>query len=64
MTSLCDVMRISCARKGRELYKESMTKHQGLLLLLSGCSGTKHLGFVNKPQTLYSAVSVLFKEEA
>ena len=26
MTSLCDIMRISCARKGRELYKESMTK--------------------------------------
>ena len=29
MTSLCDVMRISHARKGRELYKESMTKPQG-----------------------------------
>ena len=29
MMSLCDIMRISHARKGRELYKESMIKPQG-----------------------------------
>ena len=53
MTSVCDIMRISCARKRREIYKESTTKPQGLLLLSSGCSGSKHLGSVSKPQTLY-----------
>ena len=29
MTSLCDIMRISHARKGREVYKESTTQPQG-----------------------------------
>ena len=29
MTSLCDVIRISHAREGREVYKESMTKPRG-----------------------------------
>ena len=29
MKSLCDIMRISHTRKGRELYKESMTKPKG-----------------------------------
>ena len=44
MMSLCDVMRISHAKKGRELYNESTIEPQGLLLLSSGCSDTKHLG--------------------
>ena len=29
MMSLCDVMRISHARQGREVYNESMTQPQG-----------------------------------
>ena len=29
MTSLCDIMKISHARKGREIYKESMTEPGG-----------------------------------
>ena len=29
VTSLCDVMRISRARQGREVYKESMTGPRG-----------------------------------
>ena len=29
MTLLCDVMRISHARQGREVYKERMTGRQG-----------------------------------
>ena len=62
--SLCDIMRFSHARKGRELYKESTTKPWGCCYCQSGCSGTKHLGSLtsHRPSTL--AVLVLFEEEA
>ena len=64
MMSLCDVMRISHARKGRELYKESMTEPQGCCYSCLGLPCTKHLDLLtsHRPSTL--AVSVLLKEEA
>ena len=52
MTSLCDVMRISCARKGRELYKESTTEPQGCCYCI-WVFWYKAFGLVSKPQTLY-----------
>ena len=52
MTSLCDVMRISCTRKERELYKESMTKPRAVITVV-WVFRYKVFGFINKPQTLY-----------
>ena len=52
MTSLCDVMRISHAKKGRELYKGSMTEPQGCCYCHLGVL-VQAFGLVSKPQTLY-----------
>ena len=63
MTSLYDVMRVSHAIEGGN-YKRRHDQTSGLLLLLSGCSGTKHLGPLasHRPSTL--AILVPLKEEA
>ena len=52
MTSLCDIMRISHARQGREVYKESTTGPRAVVTVI-WVSWYKAFGFVNKPQTLY-----------
>ena len=52
MTSLCDIMRISCAKKGRELYKESMIKPEGVVTVI-WVFWYKVFGLVSKPQSLY-----------
>ena len=64
MTLLCDVMRISHARQGREVYKEYMTRSWGCCYCHLGCLGTRHLGSLisHRPATL--GVSVLLTEEA
>ena len=49
MTSLCDVMRISHARQGREVYKESTTGPWGCCY----CHLSVPVQSINKPQTLY-----------
>ena len=53
MTSLCDIMRISHAEKGRELYKESMTEPWGCCYCHLDVFWYKAFGLVSKPQTLY-----------
>ena len=60
MTSLCDVMSISHAEKGMELYKESTTKPGGVVTVL-WVLWYKAFGLVSKPQTLYlSCLSALW----
>ena len=63
ITSLCDVMRISHARKGRELYKESMTNLRAVVTVI-WVSGTRHLGSLTSHRPSTSAVLVLLEEEA
>ena len=63
MMPLYDVMRISHAEKGGN-YNRRGWLNLGLLLLLSGCSGTKHLGLLASHRPSTSAVSVPLKEEA
>ena len=54
MMSLCDIMRISHAKKGRELYKESTTKPQGSCYCHLGVP-VQSIWVSSKPQTLYLA---------
>ena len=53
MTSLCEVMRISHARQGREVYKESMTGPWSCCVTVVWVFWYNAFGIVNKPQTLY-----------
>ena len=60
MTSLYGIMRISHAKKGRELYKESTTKPGGLVIVI-WVFWYKVFGLGSKPQTLYlSCLSALW----
>ena len=52
MTSLCDVMRISRARKGWS-YIRRAGPNLGAVVTVIWVFQDKALGFVNKPQTLY-----------
>ena len=63
MTSLCDVMSLSCCKREGTI-KRQHNQTSGLLLLSSGCLGTRHFGSLtsHRPSTL--AVSVLLAEGA
>ena len=64
MASVCDVMRISHVRKGRELYKESMTEPWGCCYCHLGVPVQSIWGLLTSHRPSTSAVSVLFEEEA
>ena len=61
MMSLYDVMRISHAIEGGNYKRRAQPN---IRALLSGCSGTKHLGLLASHRPSTSAVSVPLKEKS
>ena len=58
MTSLCDITRISQAKKGVNYKKESMTKHWGCHSCCLGVPVLNNLGLLASHRPSTSAVSV------